>query len=148
MADVPAPHSILMVESDPHVVEMVRAACQSSIPGVALRVLPDADALLAWLGDESGSTPLPHVLLLDLKLPKLDGLAVLRHLRMEPRTSDLLVVAYAGEHTQDEVQLAYRAGANSFIDKPLTQEQFQTFFREQMPYWLTPRQRELFRDGH
>ncbi|BBI99164.1 two-component system response regulator [Ferrigenium kumadai] len=137
-------HTVLMVEDDPLEIELARNAVIESGLELALVVLKDADAVLDWLSDGTAkSQQMPRVILINLKLPKLDGLAILRKLRMHSATSDTPIVAFSAEYIQAEVLMSYRAGANSFVAKPADLHQFGEFFREQIPYWLEPRQRKL-----
>ncbi len=137
-------HTVLMVEDDPFEIELARNAAVESGYELDLVVLQDADAVLDWLADGMvKSRQMPRVILINLKLPKLDGLAVLRKLRMHAATSDIPVVAFSAEYIQAEVLMSYRAGANSFVAKPADLQQFGEFFRDQLPYWLEPRQRKL-----
>lgn len=137
-------HTVLMVEDDPLEIELARNAAVESGHELDLVMLQDADAVLDWLADGMAkSRQMPRVILINLKLPKLDGLAVLRKLRMHAATSDIPIVAFSAEYIQAEVLMSYRAGANSFVAKPADLQQFIEFFREQLPYWLEPRQRKL-----
>lgn len=133
-------HNVLLIEDDP----LVTAWAQQSVADmqVELTVLPVGDAVLGWLGGLSRKH-LPHLILLDLKLPKLDGLAVLRTLRSNVATRDTPIVVYSGEYIQADVVQAYQVGANSFIARPGSQELCAACLREQLAYWLLPRQREL-----
>ena len=86
---------------------------------------------------------MPHIILLDLKLPKLDGLAVLRKLRGYAATSEIPIVVFSAQYTQDDVLMSYRAGANSFVAKPTDLAGYAEFFRERLAYWMHPQQRRL-----
>lgn len=144
MQENQAQHTVLMIEDDPAEVELAHSAAASCKAGFTLVVLKDADAVLAWLGDNAeGRQPMPRVILLDLKLPKLDGLAVLRKLRMHAATSDVPVLAFSTAYTQADILMSYQVGANSFVAKPADLQQFTDFFNKQIPYWLQPRQRKL-----
>ena len=137
-------HTVLMVEDDPLEIELVRSAAAESCQNLDLVVLQDTDAVLGWLsGDAAKNRQMPSVILIDLKLPKLGGLAVLRKLRMNAVARDVPILAFSAEYTRDEVQMSYRAGANSFVAKPAGFQQFIEFFCEKIPYWLEPRQRAL-----
>lgn len=136
--------TILLVEDDPAEIEMARRACEKCEPPLELVVVEDSAAALNWLASASNtSDPLPRLILLDLKLPKLIGLAVLRRLRMDARTWDLPIIVYSKLHEPSDVVLSYQVGANSFVSKPENIEQFDTLLRELTAYWLQPRQRKL-----
>lgn len=137
-------HLVLMVEDDPLEIELARCAAVEFCHEFALVMLQDADAVLDWLNDGvANSQQMPRVIFINLKLPKLEGLAVLRKLRMNAATSDIPIVAFSAEYTQADVLMSYHVGANSFVAKPADLQQFTEFFREQLPYWLQPRQRVL-----
>ena len=134
--------NVLLIEDDMSVTEWSRQVIGSSGVTVELTVLPVGDAVLEWLGGVTRKH-LPHIILLDLKLPKLDGLAVLRTLRSNVATRDTPIVVFSAEYTQADVVLAYQVGANSFIAKPDSQDMCAACLREQLSYWLQPRQREV-----
>ncbi|HEY5973465.1 MAG TPA: response regulator [Geobacteraceae bacterium] len=79
---------------------------------------------------------LPHLVLLDLKLPKVDGLEVLRKLREEPRTRTLPVVVFTSSNESHDINDSYRFGANSYIRKPVDYNQFSEAVRLIGQYWL------------
>ena len=136
--------NVLLIEDDPSTVELVRSATVGSCPELDLTVVDGGDAVLAWLNDSVAKKErMPHLILLDLKLPKLDGLAVLRKLRLHSATRDVPIVAFSAEHTQADILMSYQVGANSFVAKPADQQEFTVSLRDQLAHWLQPRQREL-----
>jgi CheY-like chemotaxis protein len=135
-------YSALLIEDDPLVIELARIAAAESIHELELTVLEGADAALDWLsGSIAKNERLPQIILMDLKLPKLDGLAVLRTMRNYPAIHDIPIVVFSAEHTQDDVLMSYQVGANSFVAKPADQQQFGELFREQLAYWTGDRPR-------
>jgi CheY-like chemotaxis protein len=137
-------NTILLVEDDPAEIETARRACEACELPLQLIVVGDSDEALTWLSRGSvASDPLPRLILLDLKLPKLLGLAMLRRLRMDARTWDLPIIVYSAAHEPSDVVLSYKVGANSFVGKPQDLDQFKTLLRELAAYWLQPRQRKL-----
>jgi CheY-like chemotaxis protein len=97
-------------------------------------VARDGSEALEYLLDNRH--PLPAVVLLDLKLPKIDGLEVLRRLRMEPRTKLLPVVILTSSKEQQDLVGGYSNGANSYILKPVDFSQFAESARLLGMYWL------------
>lgn len=135
---------ILLVEDDPVEIERARVACEACEPPLQLAVVQDSVEALEWLSRASAARgSLPSLILLDLKLPKLIGLAVLRRLRMDAQTRDLPIIVYSRYHEPSDVVLSYKVGANSFVNKPEDVEQFGALLRELTAYWLQPRQRKL-----
>ena len=129
-------YAVLFVGSEPADIELARQAATACRPEFGLHVMADTDAALDWLMI-TPSALLPLIVVLDLKLPKLNGLAVLRRLRLNPATRELPVLVYSTEFTQADVLMSYQAGANSFVAKPLDEHQFTDFFTCQLAYWLT-----------
>ncbi|MDD5384187.1 MAG: response regulator [Gallionella sp.] len=137
-------YSVLLVEDDLLATDLAHRAAVEFCPEINLTVVGGGDAVLDWLSDSiAKKEQMPHIILMDMKLPKLDGLAVLRKLRMHAATRDIPIVAFSAEYTQADVLMSYQVGANSFVAKPVDLAQFAGFFREQLAYWMQPRQREL-----
>jgi len=78
----------------------------------------------------------PKVVLLDLKLPKVDGLEVLRQLKDDPRTRSVPVVVLTSSREEADVVRGYRNGANSYVQKPVDFEQFREAVRQLGLYWM------------
>ena len=130
-------YKVLLVEDDVSAVDLARRAVVESRLEIDLTVVVGGDAMLDWLnGLDARPELLPQLILLDLKLPKLDGLAVLRKLRTHTDTRDIPIVAFSAEHTQADVLMSYRVGVNSFVHKPTDLEQFREFFAGQLAYWM------------
>lgn len=82
------------------------------------------------------TTDMPRLVLLDLKLPKLDGLEVLRTLRADARTRRLPVVVFTSSSEEEDMIKSYDLGANSYVRKPVDFEQFLGATRQLGVYWL------------
>ena len=80
--------------------------------------------------------PLPEIVLLDLKLPKVDGLEVLKRIRSEEKTKLLPVIILTTSREQRDLIDSYRLGANSYIQKPVDFDQFTEAVRQLGLYWL------------
>ena len=89
-------------------------------------------------GAHAGRDPAdnPAVVLLDLKLPKVDGLAVLRHIRADERTRVLPVVILTSSKEEQDIIEGYRSGCNSYVRKPVDFDQFIDVARQLGLYWL------------
>jgi CheY-like chemotaxis protein len=79
---------------------------------------------------------LPHLILLDLKLPKLDGLEILAALKGNPATRHIPVVVLTSSTRNDNVGRSYLSGANSYIQKPVRFEQFESLLGQVVDYWF------------
>ena len=125
---------IVLVEDNPDDQALTLRALKKQNLANEIVVLNDGVEALAFLLDPE--KPLPHLLLLDLKLPKLDGLQLLRRLRSEPRTQLLPVVVLTSSDEDRDVIEGYRLGANSYIRKPVDFNQFTEAVRQLGLYWL------------
>jgi len=104
-------------------------------------VAHDGAAALEYLfatGAHEGRDPLalPQVVLLDLKLPKVDGLEVLRRIRADQRTTFLPVVILTSSKEQQDIVNGYKFGCNSYVRKPVDFDQFMEAARQLGLYWL------------
>jgi two-component system response regulator len=132
---------ILLVEDNPDDIELtVRAFARSKIAN-QLIVMQDGEEALEYLfasGRHTGrdATGMPEVVLLDLKLPKVDGLEVLRRLRADDRTRRLPVVILTSSNEEQDVVRGYDLGANSFVRKPVDFAQFTAAAQQLGLYWL------------
>lgn len=115
---------ILLVEDNPHDAELTtRALSQRNLANHLVWVKDGAAALDYIFGNQTESggviSPLPKVVLLDLKLPKVDGIGVLRRLRADERTRRLPVVVFTSSNQEEDLIATYDLGANSFVRKPI-----------------------------
>lgn len=132
-------YNVLLVDDDLVQVDLAQQAAAQICPEINLTAVPGGDAALDWF--EAGMNTqqqMPHIILLDLNLPKLDGLAVLRKLRSHAVTSEIPVVVFSAEYTQDEVLMSYKAGANSFVAKPGDVAGYAEIFRQRLAHWIHP----------
>ncbi len=132
---------ILVVEDDPHDLALIQRALQKACVTPRSRVARDgADALRFIFGDDGAgghrSGGNPKVILLDLNLPKLDGLEVLQRLRESPRTKAIPVVVFTSSRDENDERECYRLGANNYIVKPVDFERFDAAVQELGKYWL------------
>lgn len=100
-----------------------------------IEVARDGEEALAFIDRWEAGEPLPVVILLDLKLPKVDGLEVLRHLKAHPQFSTIPVVVLSSSGEDRDVQTAYHLGANSYIIKPVDFEKFMEVAAHIDLYW-------------
>jgi len=132
---------ILLVEDNPSDVGLTKRALEKSHIANELVVAEDGQEALDYL---FGSDPLtgqkmndlPALILLDLKLPKLDGLQVLRRIRADEYTSRLPIVILTTSSEEDDIAQSYDLGANSYIRKPVDFKQFVEAVQHLGLYWL------------
>ena len=132
---------ILLVEDNPDDEALTLRALQKNNIGNEVVVVHDGVEALDYLrgnGAFAGrdATLLPQVVLLDLKLPKLDGIQVLQRIRSDARTRHLPVVVLTSSKEDSDVFESYRSGANSYVRKPIKFDEFSEAVRELGLYWL------------
>jgi CheY-like chemotaxis protein len=125
---------ILLVEDDPdHELLTIRALKKSNIAN-DVRVARDGEEAIKLLLGENAIQP--QVILLDLKLPKIDGLEVLRRIRTSEATRMLPVVVLTSSDEERDVVRSYQLGVNSYIRKPVNFNDFAEATRQLGMYWL------------
>jgi two-component system response regulator len=132
---------ILLVEDNPDDELLTLRALKRSNILNEVAVTRDGVEALDYLFGRSEYTGrdtsiMPQVVLLDLKLPKLDGLEVLRQMRIDERTKFLPVVILTSSDEEKDIVESYRLGANSYIRKPVDFGQFSDAVRQLGLYWL------------
>ncbi len=137
----PEPVDVLIVEDNPHDLALAQRALRKANLAHHIAVVRDgAEALAALLGDgdEPGGEvqPRPKLVLLDLKLPKVGGLEVLRRLKADPRTRSIPVVALTSSQEQRDVAESYALGVNSYVVKAVDFESFAGAVEQVGRYWL------------
>jgi two-component system, response regulator len=131
---------ILLVEDNPYDMELTLRALKGSLIN-NIHVARDGEEALEYLlpeGADKENEPknLPRVILLDLKLPKVDGLEVLRRIRESEKTKLIPVVVLTSSLEEKDVVESYRLGVNSYIVKPVEFDQFIKSVSELGLYWL------------
>ncbi len=126
---------ILLVEDNPVDVDLtLRAFARRKLVN-PVEIARDGEEALAWISRWESDEPLPLVVLLDLKLPKVDGLDVLRAFREHPVSSDLPIVVLTSSSEHEDVQRAYHYRANSYIVKPVDFDKFMEVATQIELYW-------------
>ena len=132
---------ILLVEDNDDDVQLTLRALRLHHIANAVKVVHDGAEALDFLfcrGAYADRSPdeLPQLVLLDLKLPKVPGLEVLKKLRQEPRTRRLPVVILTSSNVESDLAASYDLGANSYIRKPVDFTQFMEAVQHLGLYWL------------
>jgi two-component system response regulator len=130
-----APVEILLVEDNPSHAEMtVRALRKHNITN-QIQIAKDGAEAVAFLFSDNGHSNAPKVILLDLKLPKIDGIEVLRRIKEDPRTKTVPVVVLTSSNDDNDLRECYALGVNSYIVKPVDFQQFSEAIRIVGLYW-------------
>jgi CheY-like chemotaxis protein len=132
---------ILLVEDNPNDVDLTKRALQKSNILNELVIAEDGVEALTYFFGEDGKDgclidDLPVVVLLDLKMPRIDGLEVLRRLRADEKTKLLPVIILTSSNEQKDMISSYGLGANSFVRKPVKFNEFAEAVRLLGLYWL------------
>jgi len=127
--------SILLIEDNPMDVDLTRRALVSGATTNCLDVARDGEEALAYLKRWEAGDPTPAVVLLEIKLPRLSGLDVLRALKTHPEFRSIPVVVLTTSAEDSDIQEAYRLGANSCIIKPIEFDKFVKVANQIDVYW-------------
>ncbi|MGH9325870.1 MAG: response regulator [Terriglobia bacterium] len=135
---------ILLAEDNPADLELTLHAFRQNRLANTIQVARDGAEVLDFLfrrgAYSARSNSLPRLVLLDLKLPKVDGLEVLQAIRSDERTRLVPVVVLTSSKEQRDIVESYRLGVNSYLQKPVSFDQFQEMIRELGYYWLLANQ--------
>jgi len=132
---------ILLAEDREDDILLIRRAFKQGGINNPLHVVRDGEQAVAYLKGEGRffnreEYPVPDLLLLDLKMPRMDGFEVLRWIRKQPGLSSLRVVMLTSSEDIRDVNVAYRMGANSFMVKPMDFENVVELGKVLRDYWL------------
>ena len=129
-----SPVEILLVEDNPSDAELTLRALKQRNLANQVRLCRDGAEALQFFADGDGQVP--KVVLLDLKLPKIDGLEVLKRLKSDVRTKSIPIVVLTSSREEPDIERAYALGANSYIVKPVDFEAFARAVSDVGLYWL------------
>jgi two-component system, response regulator len=144
---------ILLVEDNPNDVALtLRAFKRYNLSNGVHVVYDGAEALEFLFGTDAytghGFESTPRVILLDLQLPKVDGLEVLQRIKADPRTCAIPVVVLISSREQSDVVESYRLGVDSYIVKPVDFDQFTEAMRHLGLYWVLLNQPPILQSPH
>lgn len=132
---------ILVAEDRPDDVLLIQRALRAGKVPNPVFAVPDGEEVMAYLNGtgkyaDRDNFPLPEIILLDLKMPKMDGFDVLRAIRMRPHLRHIRVIVLTSSEDIKDVNQAYELGASSFLVKPLEFENFAGLMRTLNYFWL------------
>ena len=132
------PARILLVEDNEADVRLTREALREAGENVRLSAVADGDLALAYLRREDGFTDVPHpdLVLLDLNLPRKNGLEVLEEMRADERLACIPVIVLTSSAARQDVEACYARGANAFVVKPLELDAFMDLIGAIRGFWL------------
>ncbi len=130
---------MLLVEDDPNDIELIQLALENYHFVNQIDIAEDGEQALQHLfgtGNSSSIPELPRLVLLDLKLPKINGIQVLEAIRSDPRTQKVVVVVMTSSAEDRDLEACYNLGVNSYIVKPFEFQQFVETARQVGFYWM------------
>ncbi len=129
---------VLLVEDNPSDVELVREALAAWSSPIRLSVVDDGEKALHFVHRTApyADAPVPELILLDLNLPKKDGLEVLREVKSDERLSQIPVIVLTTSDRENDVKKAYALHANCYLTKPLEMDDFIEKVRAIEQFWL------------
>jgi two-component system response regulator len=127
---------ILLVEDSPDDVTLTKRALRKNNIGNRVVVATDGEQAINYLLPADGKRIVPELILLDINLPKLSGLDVLRAIRSDERTRYLSVVVLTTSNEEQDIVSSYDLGANSYVRKPVEFDNFLEAVRVLGLYWL------------
>lgn len=128
---------ILLVEDNPDDIELTLRAFERHRPADRIRVARDGAEALDYLFPRAQAVRRPRLVLLDLKLPKVTGVEVLRRIKGDPHLRSLAVVVMSSSQQDPDVAECYSLGANSYIVKPVDFDRFNEVVMLLGKYWLS-----------
>lgn len=133
------PIDILLVEDNPGDVRLTREAFDEAQITNELHVVTDGEEALAFLyrRDEFEDAPVPNLVLLDLNLPKMDGIEVLKTIKQDPDLKRIPVVILTGSKARDDIQKGYQQHGNAYLTKPVDPEEFVDLVQSFEDFWFT-----------
>lgn len=132
---------IILVEDNPHDIEMIIESFSDQNINKKVQIFKNGSEVIDYFFSPHRSldviySKLPRVIILDLKIPKINGLEILKRLKSDNRTRNIPVVIFTSSDEERDRVNSYRIGANSYIVKPLDSDEFAGVVSEIGRYWL------------
>jgi two-component system, chemotaxis family, response regulator Rcp1 len=138
---------VLLVEDSPGDVRLTQEAFRDANMSIHLHVAVDGVEAMAFLRNEGkfADAPRPHLILLDLNLPRMDGREVLAHIKADPDLRSIPTVILTTSESESDIANSYQLQANCYLSKPVQLDAFESLVRSINDFWLTkvkfPKQR-------
>jgi len=131
---------VLVADDDPRDLQIMHLAIKRNGVVAEIHEVHDGEQVIDYLRGENdfadrGRHPFPDLLMLDLKMPKMDGLEVLGWLRKRPEYHRLPTIMLSGSGLEKDVEEAYRRGAATYFSKPASFKEFQELIKSVIDYW-------------
>src|SRR5947208_15339935 len=135
---MPAKKTILVAEDDSNDIYLLKLAFLKAHLNVNFEIVQDGEQLIKYLAtrDCSPEHPLPELLLLDIKVPKMNGFEVLEWVRRQPGLKRLLIIVLTSSDEPRDINRAYDLGANSYLVKPCGIEHLMGIVQHLYHYWM------------
>jgi CheY-like chemotaxis protein len=132
---------VLLAEDSPAEQRLAQRALQQGRLACELRIVSDGQEVMDYLlrrppYSDAQRAPRPHLLLLDLNMPKLDGRQILREIKSNPALATMPVVVLTTSKQEQDILQSYHLGCNAYINKPVDVHEFFNIMRELSHYWL------------
>jgi chemotaxis family two-component system response regulator Rcp1 len=138
-SDVGTPIEVLLVEDSPGDVRLTQEAFREANRAIHLHVAADGVEAMAFLRRQGVHTraPRPHLILLDLNLPKMDGREVLAHIKEDDNLKTIPTVILTTSEAEADILTSYKLQANCYLSKPVQLDEFEAIVRSINDFWLT-----------
>jgi two-component system, chemotaxis family, response regulator Rcp1 len=137
--DVGTPIEVLLVEDSPGDVRLTQEAFREANGAIRLHVACDGVEAMAFLRRQGrhADAPRPHLILLDLNLPKMDGREVLAHIKEDQSLKTIPTVILTTSEAEADILTSYKLQANCYLTKPVQLDEFESIVRSINDFWLT-----------
>lgn len=138
-AELGMPLEVLLVEDSPGDVRLTKEAFREANRSIHLHVASDGVEAMAFLRREGAhaGAPRPHLILLDLNLPKMDGREVLAHIKEDEDLKTIPTVILTTSEAEADIVTSYQLQANCYLAKPVQLDEFEALVRSINDFWLT-----------
>lgn len=136
---------ILVVEDDPHDLELTLRSISKCDPGIQTTIARDGVEALEYIFGPNAEPiellkKIPRLIIMDLKLPKVNGLEVIKRIKSHQTARTIQIVVFSSSTQEEDILMAYRNGANSYLSKPVKYEEYSLIIVSATNYWLKQNQ--------